>query len=110
MANNLLPQSFLPGNLDDVPAPELVAAGRATVELRDRCHFELGRLIAYVHANPRRFGYASGIDFAEAEYRIREREAYHLMEVEKATRALPCLRDAYEHGKASFSNVREAVK
>ncbi len=110
MAEQLDSLKLLASDLAAHSPRALTAAGKSTAALVERCHFALGRLIAHVHANPRPFGYVSGIDFAEAELGMRERTAYHLLEVERATRALPHLRDVYEGGKASFSNVREAVK
>ncbi len=110
MADHLESIALLTSDLSGHSPRDLTAAGKSTAELFERCHFALGRLIAHVHANPRPFGYVSGIDFAEAELGMRERTAYHLLEVERATRALPQLRDVYEGGKATFSNVREAIK
>jgi hypothetical protein len=105
-----LPPSLLPTDLDSLPPRELTARGRATNALKERRHFELGRLIAYVYEQPRRFGYASAIDWAEAEVGVREREAYHLLRLELETRKLPALREAYQTGEVPFSHAREVVK
>ena len=105
-----LPPSLLPDDLSSLPPPDLAARGRATVELIDRSHFEIGRLLAYVHKQPRRFGYVSAIDFAEAELQLRERLAYHLLKLDHDSRKLPKLREAYKKGEVGVANAREVAK
>src|SRR5881397_3248555 len=102
-----LPPSFLPDDLGELSSSELGSRGRATVALIARSQFDLARLLAHVDKQPRRYGYASAIDYAEAELNVRERQAYHLLKLERDTQSLPWLRDAWKNGEATFSNARE---
>src|SRR5213592_188760 len=93
-----LPPSFLPDDLGALSTSDLGSRGRATLALIARSQFDLARLLAHVDKQPRRYGYVSAIDYAEAELNVRERQAYHLLRLERETRSLPWLRDAWKNG------------